>query len=449
MVDLFSVGWLEVLACPRCGAKLHHAELALSCSGCQQRYPMIGTLPCLVPDPAYWTSLWLSRLEDYMEVTDTRIRFMQREAADDDILPRTRTRLLRLIEAKSTERNRIGELFAALEIGMVDRSRATVPSRPEPLGGRLAVLEWYEHVFRDWAWGGPENTHLASIVTRLVHRKLESLAVYGAGAGRLAFDVHRSLSPGFTLALDLNPLPFLIAERLLRGESLELDEYPVSPTTDRCMVVRQNLGAPATADERLRFAFADALQPPLSPGSVDAVLTPWFVDSIPLDLRETLAVVNHALRQGGLWIQIGPLNFNTALSKTYLIEEVLEIAERAGFRVLSHFQERVPYFDSPFSGSWRQETVYCIAAEKHAEARPFARRATVPPWVGDPELPIPVAAEIIAMARTTAFTTMVIGHIDGTRSISDIAASLSKRLGLNKDDLKEQLRAFFGKLSLA
>jgi hypothetical protein len=197
------------------------------------------------------------------------------------------------------------------------------------------------------------------------------------------------------------------------------------------------------------LAFADALDPPLSPGTIDAVLTPWFVDSVPFDLGQTLAVINRALRRGGLWIQIGPLNFNTVLSKTYPFEEVLELAERAGFRVLSHFEERVPYFDSPFSGSWREETVYCIAAEKQAEARPFARRTTSPRWVGDPGLPIPVAPELISMARTTAFTTMVLGHIDGTRSISDIAASLSERLGMNKDDLKEQLRAFFGKLPMA
>jgi SAM-dependent methyltransferase len=418
------------------------------CSRCDQRYPMVGTVPCLVPDPPYWESLWRSRLDDYLDVTDNRIRFMQREASFDDILPRTRARLHRLIEAKSTERIRIQEIFAGLALDPRPKPHATIPSRPEPLGGRLKVLEWYEHVFRDWAWGEPESSRYAALVARLVGRKLDFLAVYGAGAGRLAFDVHRSLSPNYTLALDLNPLPLLIAERLVRGAPLELDEFPVSPTTDRNMVVRQRLSAPAEADERFRFAFADALAPPLRPGTVDAVLTPWFVDAIPIDLRESLAAINRALRPGGLWIQIGPLNFDTVLSKTYLIEEVLELTERAGFRVLSHFQERVSYFDSPFSGSWREETVYCLAAEKEKEAGAFERRPTVAPWVGNPALPIPVSDELISMARTTAFTTMVMSLIDGTRSISDIATAMAERLGMDNDDLKEQLRAFFGKLPL-
>ena len=385
--------WLDVLACPRCREKLALEERGLICSGCGQAYPMLGTLPCLVPDPAYWKALWLSRLEDYLEVTDTRIRFMKTEVELDDILPRTRARLLRLIDAKSAER--------------------------------------------------------ARTVARLATGKIGLLVVYGAGAGRLAFDVHRSLSPSQTLALDLNPLPLLIADRLIRGESLELDEFPVSPTTEQCVVVRQHLRAPAEANEQLRLAIADAREPPLRPASVDAVLTPWFIDSIPLDLRETLALVNRVLRPGGLWIQIGPLNFNTVLSRTYLIEEVLELADRAGFRVLSQFEERVRYFDSPFSGSWREETIYCLAAEKQAEARGIETQESVPKWVSDPHLPIPVLPELMAMARTTAFTTMVMSQIDGEQAIADIAASLSVRLAMDEDDLRDQLRAFFGKLPAA
>ena len=176
------------------------------------------------------------------------------------------------------------------------------------------------------------------------------------------------------------------------------------------------------------------------------MLTPWFIDSIPLDLRETLALVNRVLRPGGLWIQIGPLNFNTVLSRTYLIEEVLELAQRSGFRVLSHFEERVPYFDSPFSGSWREETIYCLAAEKQTEARDIEAPESVPKWVSDPQLPIPVVPELIAMARTTAFTTMVMSQINGEQSIADIAASLSARLAMDENELRDQLRAFFGKL---
>jgi len=445
--DFLSADWLDILGCPRCGGRFINGEAGLACAGCGRIYPMIGSLPCLAPDPSYWRALWLSRLDDYLEVTDARIRFMKKESELDDILPRSRARLFRIIEAKSAERASIQGLFADLRRGAVHSP--AVPSVVEALGGRLAILEWYEHIFRDWAWGERENAQFAALVARLVGRKLGLLAVYGAGAGRLAFDVHRSLSPEHTVALDLNPLPFLVAERLVHGATLELDEFPVSPVTDRHMVVHQRLRAPAEADDRLRFVFADALVPPLRPGTVDAVLTPWFIDSIPLDLRETLALVNRALRPGGLWIQIGPLNFNTVLSKTYLIEEVLELTERSGFRVLSHIEERVPYFDSPFSGSWRDETLYCLCAEKQVDAPAFEPRASVPSWVSETNLPIPMVPELISMARTSAFTTMVMSFIDGRRSISDIAVSLSDRLGMDEAGLKEQLRAFFAKLPSA
>jgi hypothetical protein len=71
------------------------------------------------------------------------------------------------------------------------------------------------------------------------------------------------------------------------------------------------------------------------------------------------------------------------------------------------------------------------------------------PWVADADLPIPIYPELIAMARTSALTTMVMSLIDGTHSISDIAASLAGRLGVDRDDLKGQLRDFFGKLPVA
>jgi N2227-like protein len=196
----------------------------------------------------------------------------------------------------------------------------------------------------------------------------------------------------------------------------------------------------------LCFAFADAFAPPFRPGSFDAVLTPWFVDSVGLDLRETVALVNRALRPGGLWIQVGPLSFNSILSRAYLIEEVHEIAEHSGFRLLERKQERLPYFDSPLSGSWREETVYCFAAEKVLEANSVSVPDFVPPWVKDPTLPIPVSPETFNIGRTSAFTAMVLTLIDGSRSIQDIAAATASSVGLEEDTMQAQLRAFFAKL---
>ena len=57
--------------------------------------------------------------------------------------------------------------------------------------------------------------------SRAIPEGLQRLAVYGAGAGRLAADIHQHLrARRRRFALDVNPLPFLIADRLLAGETL-------------------------------------------------------------------------------------------------------------------------------------------------------------------------------------------------------------------------------------
>ncbi|HYO95131.1 MAG TPA: hypothetical protein VER33_11500 [Polyangiaceae bacterium] len=439
--------WAGIFACPSCGRELVSGPNELDCGGCKQAYPLLGSVPCLVPDPALWRALWSSRLDDYLEVTASRIRHMRGETELPGLLPRTRARLQRIIEAKERERTIIPELLAPLRPATLDASVPHAPSRPEALAGRLAVLEWYEHIFRDWAWGGAENARLAALVQSFVPRPLELLAVYGAGAGRLAFDVHRGLAPRRTVALDLNPLPLLVAERMLQGDALELYEFPVAPTTDEHMVVLQRLSAPEKADSNgLCFAFGDGLKPPFAPGSLDAVLTPWFVDAIGVDLRVTAALINRALKPGGLWLQVGPLNFNLQLSQTYLREELADIVQSSGFELLSERRERVPYFDSPVSGSWRQETVYCFAAEKRQEAPvPTLARASAP-WVDNPRVPIAPSGDLMNLGRTSAFTALVLSLVDGQRSIIDVAHAVAPHVGMDPGMLEHELRAFFGKL---
>ena len=422
---------------------------------------MIGRVPCLVPDPPLWRALWLSRLDEHQQVTQERIRFMEEESRWPHLLPRTRARMKNIIAAKTHERRAIADLFTHLRQGALFLPSAGVPAIPENLGGRLSLLEWYENLFRDWAWGDAEAERLCRMVTEAaaVARDgargassatpaLACLAVYGAGAGRLAYDVHRALAPDRTIAIDLNPLPLLVADRVVRGEPVDLFEFPVAPTNADQMTVRQHLAAAAPVDDRLCFAFADAYQPPLAPAAIDMVLTPWFIDIAGPDVPETAAALARVLRVGGRWINVGPLHFNTVLSRSYLFDEVLELVERSGFTLHGHGQQRLPYFDSPVSGARREEMIYWFAAEKTAES-PIAPppRSTGPAWLADLTLPVPRSAQVADMARTSGFTAMALSLIDGHRSVTDVARELASMSGTQPQAMVAELRAFLAKLA--
>jgi SAM-dependent methyltransferase len=409
---------------------------------------MLGGIACLVPDPALWRTLWLRRLDDYSASIELRVTAMRREAEAPDLLPRTRQRLERMAAGLEQQLEAVTALFSPLDTDADPLPATAIPSRPEA-GAQIPVLEYYEHVFRDWVWGQRECIEALDLIGPAIPARLPRVALYGAGAGRLAVELHQRCEPEQTFALDVNPLPFLIADRLLTGEELALPEFPVDPNASDEVVIHRKLTRPFTVREGFSLVFADALRPPFAPGSLDAVVTSWFIDVVRTDLRQTAATINRVLRPGGLWINVGPLRFRTIPSRAYTIEEALEIAGLGCFAVEANDRQDIPYLDSPVSGSRRNETVFRFVARKTGEAPAVEIPDPVPPWVENTLAPIPVTPALIALGRTSMFTSGVLSMIDGTRSITDVARALGAAWGVDPGRLHEELRVFLARLPSA
>jgi hypothetical protein len=319
------------------------------------------------------------------------------------------------------QRRAVEALFDDLKQG----DRQLLPTRPEATSNPL--LEFSENLFRDWVWGERESEESRALVAKMVSGPLGRLAVFGAGAGRLAVDVHRTLAPTETWALDLNPLPLLVAEKLIRGESVDMPEFPVAPHGEDEVVISRQLRCPYEVGESFSFAFADAFQPPFAPASLDTVLTAWFVDANGRDFLESAAAVNRALRPGGRWINLGPLRFKTSLVGNYTIEEIWDLVAASGFELGARGRDDIPYFDSPASGSRRIETVFSFSARKTASARAIA-----PTELG----------------QKSVFAGSVISLVDGARSLTEVAAEMRRLWGFDTPRILDQLRAFFASLPL-
>ena len=195
------------------------------------------------------------------------------------------------------------------------------------------------------------------------------------------------------------------------------------------------------------FVFADALRPPIPAGSLDAVVTSWFIDVARADLRQTAAAINRVLRPGGLWVNLGPLRFHAVLSRAYTIEETHEIVARQrvraavarppGAAVLRFAGQRL----APHATS-----VFRFAARKTGEAAAVDIPDPLPPWVANPLVPIPITQSLVALGRTSMFTTGVLSMIDGQRSIVDVARELGAAWGVEPARLQDELRAFLARL---
>jgi uncharacterized protein YbaR (Trm112 family) len=435
----------EILCCPRCAGALADVAGGFKCARCATDFPVFGRIPCLVDDPALWRTIWLRRLDDYTSNVEARVGELQREADAAPLLPRTRQRLLRIASGFAQQLEAVASLFEPLDAGADEMAATAIPSRPEPSPQPL-ILECYEHVFRDWSWGERECAMTLDFIKPLLPSGLARLAIYGAGAGRLAADVHQACGPAQTLALDVNPLPLLAADRLLAGEAIDLPEFPLDPNSDEVAVVARHLERPFAVRDGLTFMFADALRPPIPAGSLDAVVTSWFIDVTRVDLRATAAAINRVLRPGGLWVNLGPLRFQAVLSRAYSIEEVHEIVAGSAFDLVSHDRQQLPYFHSPVSGSHRTDMVFRFSARKTGEAAAVDIPDPAPPWVSNSLTPIPITPALIALGRTSMFTAGVLSMIDGDRSIVDVARELGAAWGVEPARLQDELRAFLARL---
>ena len=441
---------VEALCCPRCAGRLEAARPgagadAYRCPACGRLFPLVGTIPCLVDDPDLWRTVWQRQLRTYAHAIELRVARIHEEAESAGLIPRTRQRLHRIAAAFAEQRRTIlslGQAFGGESDALL---AAAIPDPPED-PGEAAILRCYDNIFRDWAWGQRECDLIMSLVAPLVPRGLDRVAFLGAGSGRLAADVHQDRAPGRTLALDVNPLPMLVAARLLARDTMTLPEFPSDPISDDDVVLPRTLACPFSVREGFSLLIADGLRPPVPAGSVDAVVTSWFIDVARADLRHTAAAINRMLRPGGLWVNLGPLRFQSVLSRAYTSEEVLEIVAGSGFDLATRSREHVPYVDSPASGVRRIDTVLRFSARKTDETRPFEIPEAVAPWIANPLAPIPITPELVAVGRRAMSVTGVLAMIDGTRSIVDIARELGQAWGVDPAQVQRQLRGFLASL---
>jgi hypothetical protein len=432
-------------ACPRCHGALGDATEALLCSTCGTAYPVVSGVPCLLEDPLLWRGLWKARLDDYLEAIAQRLAALAEEANAPNLLEKTRARIRHVHDAVASDRRVFVELF-----------RELVPSAPaglprllpgaDPRAGDTPVIEYCEHLFRDFVWGQAEAASAIELLRRVAPEKLGKTAVYGVGTGRLALDVQRELGAEKTYGFDIHPLPLLVTTRLLRGEEIELHEYPLAPHSAGDTAFRHRLTRPFPKPEGAVLAFADALRPPLAPGSLDTVITPWFIDAVAADVHETAAAVNRALRPGGVWLNYGPLRFQGALARLYSIDEVHDVVAASAFELGTRFSADIPYFHSPHSGAHRTDRVFLFAAKKTGEAPALGVRPLFAPWLSDTRLPIPVGSAFAGLQRTSILTVGILSMIDGRRSLADIAAALAQQWGVPSEILMQELRPFLARL---
>ena len=437
----------SILACPRCDGALKIQQDACTCPGCRVEYPLLDGIPFLFAEPAAAIGEWRSRLHmETQRLAADAQRYSQAREKKGLAEP-TRRRLELLEHASADQAARLQTLLEPLRISALTTDYPTYLALRTRLPDSQGLNTYYVNVHRDWCWGDEENKACAEIVTAALGDITGTTLVLGAGGARLAYDLHRPGQGDLTVALDFNPLLMLLARRVMRGEPVELWEFPLAPRSiDDCAILR-SLTAPEPVDDRFRFIIADALRAPFLPGSFDTIVTPWLCDILPEDFAVLCARINRLLRTGGRWLNFGSLTFDRPdPAQQYSLEEALSLVELQGFAPPQVREDTIPYMCSPASRHARRETVVTFTARKETDAKKIPRHVALPDWVVKGTEPVPLQPSFRRQAISTRVHAFVMAMIDGQRSIADMARLMEEQRLMTAAEAVPLIRGFLIKM---
>ncbi len=440
----------ESSACPSCGCQLDNIpnQAGIKCNGCAVIYPRVAGLPWLFVEPEFQLGQWRHQSKELIAHFDHRIEHFKK-VLDSSELPETvRTRITKTRKALIDHKNDLQKILAPLELGTSKNIDFLNALRNE-LPRTQNLLSYEGNIHRDWSnWGKEENENSLNEILSVISPKVKKGLVLGSGCSRLAYDLDQALDWDELVAIDINPLLFFTAQRILNGETIELHEFPQAPVNLDSYLAKNALQLPAgKKTKNLNLVFANIWNPPFKEKSFDTIIAPWLLDILPFPPEEVLKRINALLCDGGHFVYFGSLVFqNRPQEQQYLEEEIFEMLSEAGFEVESAERKDMPYLQSPHNSQSRLEKVLIIKARKK-EHRSFERKASpLAPWIENPALAIPPALQIDTELVHHEIQAKVLAYVDGVLSIKDIAVSIQKQYQMAPDEALHAVIRYFANL---
>jgi SAM-dependent methyltransferase len=351
---------LDRILCARCAAALDSRPDDISCASCGERYTRVGRIPVLLPQPLAHVQLWRRQLGLLLSNGAETYAGLEAAAAADNVLPDGATRLRAMAGAVRDQANDFAALLGPALGGPLEGGANGLPR---------GVVEYSYYLFRDWGWVGSEtseNEQAFAALREVARGDLGRLLVLGAGAARLAYDLHRRCGATDTTVIDIDPYLFVIAEAVVRGRSVRLTEASLNVFEASHVSTAWTLRAPdgPLDEQHFHFVLANGLEPPFADATFDTIVTPWFIDRVPTDLGAFLKTLRRLLKPGGRWLNQGPLLYppETPLARRYSRDEVFDLATRAGFEIGPWHCASRPYLVSPLTGAGKIEQVLSLEA---------------------------------------------------------------------------------------
>ncbi len=440
----------ELLACPRCDkSPLDKKDVGHHCSACKIDFPSIDGIPWMFADPEASLGEWRGRMQLALQTLSHESTTLDTELKDKDLRPLTRRRLERYKKATDYHCQSLRNLMQPLGLQTLSGTLETYLALRTRLPIDQGLTNYYANVHRDWCWGDDENEASIKQIRAVLHESadLGNVLVLGAGAGRLAYDLHMQFDCTCTVVLDFNPMLILVAHSVTRGGNLKMYEFPIAPRSLEDDAVLRTLSAPKPVSDGFHLVLGDALRPPFVAESFNTIITPWLIDIITEDLSVLGARINGLLKADGRWVNFGSLAFaNRQYARQYSPEEAKAIVAECGFSDPYVSEATIPYMCSPASRHGRQEKVFTFSAYKERGVKQPDRHRALPDWIVTGKEPVPLSQSFRTQAMSTQVYSFIMSLIDGKRTLQDMAVVLENQQLMSRDEAEPAIRSFLIKM---
>ncbi len=439
----------DLVACPRTGAALTAAGGQYRSEAGKVDFPDIDGIPWLFAEPEASLGEWRNRLQFAIQKLSHDIARLEVEEKNKDLRALTKRRIERYRKCLDAHRRKLGRLLRPLDISDSTATYESYLALRTRLPADQGLNTYYPNIHRDWAWGDAENKASLDQIRAVVQDSAElgKVLVLGAGAGRLAYDIHMQLDCELTVAFDFNPMLMLVLKAVSRGETLPMYEFPIAPRSLEDDAVLRKLSAPEPVRDGFHLVLGDALRPPFRDGAFDTIVTPWLIDIVTEEFSVFAARLNQLLGKNGRWVNFGSLAFHhPKRALCYSPEETRQIVAESGFSDPYVAEATIPYMSSPASRHGRQEKTFSFSAFKEREVKAPPRHKALPDWLVTGKEAVPLMQSFRTQAMTTQIYSFIMSLVDGKRSIQDMAKVLEKQRLMTRAEAVPAIRAFLTKM---
>ncbi len=408
-------------------------------------YPLLGSIPWLLPYPTSAIDHWIGKQTELNAYFKQRIAKLQEQQKKKNLSAITRQRLSSLEKALLHNQKTIDSCLLPL----TQQNSNTQTEINDKIPAHQSLTLYMRNLFRDWCWQSNENQDSLNILQKILPQSWspKKFLTLGCGSSRLPVDLHQKFSLPCSIAVDFNPLLIFFAQQMLENKKIKLYELPVAPIELNQVAIENELKNPYSQIKNFHLLFADALHLPFKDKSFDSLLTPWFIDIVPIPFESLAQRVNRVLEPSGEWINFGPLGFMFSDETECLsFEEIQETLTAQGFRLEKYSIDLVPYLESPNSTQKRFEKVLSFRALKihDCEEKKFQY---LPDWLLNHNLAVPLDSHVQELQVKAKVNADIIFSIDGKKSINDLANLMSSHykmdLALARTTIVTYLNKFY------